>query len=81
MFKEKKLIRRKIDRNRKLPQESTSSLLQGTFFIAGGISAAIYFCIDFYNRQVDFISVGGLLLSILSAIAGYHLIERANRDK
>ncbi|NOS56105.1 MAG: hypothetical protein HOP37_07595 [Cyclobacteriaceae bacterium] len=81
MFKERRLIRRKIDRQRNLPQESTSSLLQGTFLIAGGVSATIYFSIDFYNGAIDFISVGGLFLSILSAITGYHLIKKANRDK
>ncbi|MCX8491192.1 MAG: hypothetical protein ORN54_09005 [Cyclobacteriaceae bacterium] len=81
MFKEKRLIRRKIDRNRKLPEESTTSLLQGTFLIAGGISTAIYFCKDFYKGDIDLISVGGLFLYILSAITGYHFIEKANRNK
>ncbi|MFN7261687.1 MAG: hypothetical protein ACK5TU_17460 [Cyclobacteriaceae bacterium] len=81
MFKEKRLIKRKIDRQRNLPQESTSSLLQGTFLIAGGISATTYFCVDFYNGHIDFILIGGLFLSILSAITGYHLIQKVNRDK
>jgi hypothetical protein len=56
-------------------------LLQGTFLIVGGVSATIYFCVDFYNGAIDFISVGGLFLSILSALTGYHLIKKANRDK
>ncbi len=81
MFNGKRLIKRKIDRQRNLPQESTSSLLQGTFLIVGGVSATIYFCVDFYNGAIDFISVGGLFLSILSALTGYHLIKKANLDK
>jgi cytochrome c biogenesis protein CcdA len=81
MFKEKRLIKRKIDRSKKLPQESIASFVYGTFLVAGGIAATIYFCIDFYQGDIDFISIAGFLLSIISGITGYHLIEKANRDK
>ncbi len=80
-MRKKLKIKRRFDRERKLPQESTSNLIYGTWLIAGGVSATIYFCFDIFKRKFNLLMVAALILSIISAVTGYYLIEKANRGQ
>lgn len=59
--------------------ESTVALVQGSGLIAGGITATIYFLKDLIDGNMGLFSTAGLLLSLVSGITGYHLIQKGLR--
>jgi hypothetical protein len=61
--------------------DSTKNLIQGAWLIAGGIAAAIYFLKDLASGKMEILEVGGLLLSLISGITGYHLIKKGLRHR
>jgi hypothetical protein len=80
MFRERRKIRRMFQRvGKPKKHESTVALVQGAGLIAGGLTATIYFIKDLVNGNIELFSVAGLLLSLISGITGYYLIQKGLR--
>jgi hypothetical protein len=80
MFRRKRKIKRMFHRVEKSNKhESSIALVQGTGFMAGGITAAIYFIKDLVAGNVELLSVAGLILSLISGITGNYLIQKGLR--